>query len=95
MRGVLVMRSIQGKIYAIIFVFTFLPLLVLPAQGYLIPTEWIGEIDYYSFQVDQDTTAEIVVVVLQSLSGHGITDGDGDEISDIVPLESTFSMSCL
>jgi hypothetical protein len=80
------MPSASGKICAILFVFTFLPMLVLPAQGYLIPVEWIDEIEYYALQLDQDTTAEIVVVVLQSLTGHGITDGDDNEISDIVQL---------
>jgi hypothetical protein len=86
MRGKPVMRSASRKIFSAIFVFTLLPMLVLPAQGYLIPIEWIDEIEYYALQVDQDTTAEIVVVVLQSLTGHGITDGDGNEISDIVQL---------
>jgi len=86
MRGKPVMPIVSGKIFSVIFVFTLIPLLVLPAQGYLIPLEWIDEIEYYALQVDQDTTAEIVVVVLQSLTGHGITDGDGNEISDIVQL---------
>ena len=63
-----------------------LSMLVFPAQAYLIPVEWIDEIEYYAFQVDQETTAEIVVVVLQSLKGHEVTDGDGNEISDIVKL---------
>ena len=80
------MPSASGKTCAILFVFTFLPMLLLSAQGYLIPAEWIDEIEYYALQVDQDTTAEIVVVVLQSLTGHGVTDGDGNEISDIVQL---------
>ena len=61
-------------------------MLVLPVQGYLVPLEWIDEIEYYALQVDEETTAEIVVVVLQSLIGHGITDGDGSEITDIVRL---------
>lgn len=61
-------------------------MLVLPVQGYLVPLEWIDEIEYYALQVDEDTTAEIVVVVLQSLTGHGITNGDGNEITDIVQL---------
>ena len=74
------------KICGLLFVFTLLPMLVLPAQIYLIPVEWIDEIEYYALLVDQDTTAEIVVVVLQSLMGHGITGGDGNEITDIVQL---------
>ena len=86
MRGKQAMPRVSCKIFSVVFVFTLLPLLVLPAQAYLIPNEWIDEIDYQAFQVDEETTAEIVVVVLQSLTGHGITDGDGNEISDIVQL---------
>jgi uncharacterized membrane protein YgcG len=80
------MHSVQGKMCAIIFVFALLPMLVLPAQGYLIPLEWAEDIEYQALQVDQETTAEIVVVVLQSLTGHEITDENGNEISDIVQL---------
>jgi hypothetical protein len=86
MRGKQAMPSASGKIFSVFFVFTLLPMLVLPAQGYLIPIEWIDEIEYYALQVDYDTTAEIVVVVLQSLTGHEVTDGDGNEITDIVQL---------
>jgi len=77
---------VSGKICAILLVFTLLPMLVLPIQGYLVPLEWIDEIEYYALQIDEETTAEIVVVVLQSLTGHGITDGDDNEITDIVQL---------
>ena len=80
------MPCVSGKICAILLVCTLLPMLVLPIQGYLVPLEWIDEIEYYALQVDEDTTAEIVVVVLQSISGHGITDADGSEITDIVQL---------
>lgn len=80
------MSCASGKICVILLVLTLLPMLVLPIQGYLVPLEWIDEIEYYALQVDEETTAEIVVVVLQSLTGHGITDGDGNEISDIVQL---------
>ena len=76
----------SGKICLIFCVFMLLPMLVLPVQGYLVPLEWIDEIEYYALQVDEDTTAEIVVVVLQSLTGHGIINGDGNEITDIVQL---------
>ena len=81
-----VISRISGRIFFAIFVFTLLPTLVLPAKGYLIPNDWIEEIEYYALQVDQETTAEIVVVVLQSLTGHGITNGDNNEITDIVQL---------
>jgi hypothetical protein len=80
------MPRASGKICLIFCVFTLLPMLVLPVQGYLVPLEWIDEIEYYALQVDEDTTAEIVVVVLQSLAGHGITNGDGSEITDIIQL---------
>jgi hypothetical protein len=80
------MPSAAGKIVAAIFVFVLLPIIVLPIQGYLIPLEWIDEIEYYALQVDENTTAEIVVVVLQSLTGHGITGESGNEITDIVQL---------
>jgi uncharacterized protein len=86
MRGKLEMHRASGKTFLVFFVFTLLSLLVLPTQAYLISSEWIDEIDYYAFQVDQETTAEIVVVVLQSLTGHGITDDDGNELSSIVQL---------
>jgi uncharacterized protein len=77
---------VSRKFFSVIFVSMLLPMLVFPAQGYLIPLEWIDEMEYYALEVDYDTTAEIVVVVLQSLTGHEITDGDGNEISDIVQL---------
>ena len=80
------MPSASRKTFAVISVLMLLPMLVLPTQAYLIPVEWIDEIEYYALQVDQETTAEIVVVVLQSLTGHEITDDDGNEISDIVQL---------
>lgn len=80
------MHSVQGKFCAIVSVFMLLPMLVLPARGYLIPLEWAEEIEYYALHVDQETTAEIVVVVLQSLTGHEVTDENGNEISDIVQL---------
>jgi len=80
------MQRASGKICLIFCVFTLIPMLVLPVQGYLVPLEWIDEIEYFALQVDEDTTAEIVVVVLQSLTGHGITYGDGNEIMDIVQL---------
>jgi uncharacterized protein len=80
------MPRISGKIFSVIFVFSLLSMFAFPAQGYLVPIEWVDEIEYYALQVDYDTTAEIVVVVLQSLTGHEVADGDGNEISDIVQL---------
>ena len=61
-------------------------IVALSVRGSLVPIEWVDEIEYYALLVDQDTSAEIVVVVLQSLSGHGVTDQEGNEISDIVQL---------
>jgi uncharacterized membrane protein YgcG len=80
------MPIFQIRICTLLIVLSLLPMLVLPVQSYLIPMEWIDEIEYYALQVDQETTAEIVVVVLQSLTGHEVTDQDGNEISDIVQL---------
>ena len=80
------MPRVSGKMISVIFVFSLLAMLVFPVQCHLVPIEWVDEIEYYALQVDYDTTAEIVVVVLQSLAGHEVTDGDGNEISDIVQL---------
>lgn len=58
---------------------------VLPASAQVISEEWKDSIETYLRQVDVDTTAEIVVFVLDSLSGHGIQK-EGSEIHEIVQL---------
>ena len=61
-------------------------LLVSSANAQVIDQYWVDEIEAHLLQVDVNTSAEIVVYIVQSLRGHGITDGDGNEISDIVQL---------
>ena len=58
---------------------------VQPASCEVVSTEWRNMIEAYLQQVDANTTAEIVVYVVQSLTGHGIKD-DGIEINEIVKL---------
>jgi uncharacterized membrane protein YgcG len=60
--------------------------LVLPAKAYFIESDWVTKIEDYAIDVDANTTAEIVVYVVPSLSGHGVTDKQGREINDIVAL---------
>jgi uncharacterized membrane protein YgcG len=58
----------------------------LPAVAYIVSTEDATAIDNYAFQVDQKTSAEIVVCVFPSLTGHGVKDKQGNEIHDIIQL---------
>jgi uncharacterized protein len=51
-----------------------------------VENEWVDSIESYAYDVDANTTAEIVVCVFQSLYGHGIKDNSGQEINDIVKL---------
>jgi uncharacterized protein len=74
------------KVCSIFLVFVLFSNVVLLVWGSLVPIEWVDEIEYYALLVDQETSAEIVVVVLQSLSGHGLADDEGRELSDIVHL---------
>lgn len=52
----------------------------------IVDADWADSIDSYCYEVDSNTTAEIVVCVFPSLYGHGITDSSGNEIHDIVQL---------
>jgi uncharacterized protein len=61
------------------------PNFVEPVNGQVISNEWKNEIEAYLLEVDKNTTAEIVVYVVDSLYGHGITK-DGTEINDITQL---------
>lgn len=69
--------------------FTSLLLLVLvaapPVDGQVVPQQWQDSLEAYMMQVDANTTAEIVVFVLDSLWGHSILK-DGSEIHDITQL---------
>jgi uncharacterized protein len=80
------MAKTSTKLIIIILVFTILSTNIFATSAYIVSTEWVDEIENYAFQVDSETSAEIVVVVLQSLSGHGITDKEGNEINDTVKL---------
>ena len=62
-----------------------IPAAVLPVNGQVISDDWKNDIESYLLEVDKNTTAEIVIYVLDSLYGHGITK-DGTEISDITQL---------
>jgi uncharacterized protein len=64
---------------------TTIPSAVLPVSGQVISDDWKNEIEQYLLDVDKNTTAEIVVYVVDSLYGHGIKK-DGTEINDIVQL---------
>jgi uncharacterized protein len=59
---------------------------ILPAAAYIVSTDDATAIDDYAFQVDQKTSAEIVVCVFPSLTGHGVKDKQGNEIHDIIQL---------
>jgi len=61
------------------------PTAVLPVEGQVISDDWRSDLEEYLLEVDKNTTAEIVIYVLDSLYGHGITK-DGVEINDEVPL---------
>jgi uncharacterized protein len=77
--------SHKTRIALTIIVFT-LSACILPAAAYIVSTEDATAIDDYAFQIDQKTSAEIVVVVFPSLTGHGIKDSQGNEIHDIIQL---------
>jgi uncharacterized protein len=59
--------------------------IILPINGQIISDDWEIEIEAYLQEVDSNTSAEIVVYIVQSLYGHGIKK-DGNEINDIVEL---------
>jgi uncharacterized protein len=61
------------------------PAAVLPVEGQVISDDWRSDIEEYLLEVDQNTTAEIVIYVVDSLYGHGITK-DGTELNDKVQL---------
>jgi uncharacterized protein len=58
---------------------------VLPVNGQVISDDWKNDIESYLLNVDTNTTAEIVIYVVDSLYGHGIKK-DGTEIHNIVQL---------
>jgi hypothetical protein len=73
---------------AIVFIVVLLSpsLFILPCKADLVDPDWADSIDNYALNVDTRTSAEIVVCVFPSLYGHGITDGSGHEINNIIKL---------
>ncbi len=65
--------------------FCTIPVTVLPVKGQVISDEWRSEIEDYLLEVDKNTTAEIVIYIIDSLYGHGIMK-DGTELNNIVQL---------
>jgi len=61
------------------------PALVWPAKGQVLSDDWENEIKEYLLEIDKNTTAEIVVYIVDSLYGHGIMK-EGTELNDIVQL---------
>jgi hypothetical protein len=70
----------------LLLAFSVLSICILPTTAYFIDSEWATEIDDASLGIDIDTSAEIVVFVVPSLTGHGLKNDDGQEINDIVQL---------
>jgi len=62
-----------------------IPSAFLPVKGQVISDDWKNDIESYLLEVDKNTTAEIVIYVVDSLFGHGIRK-DGTEIQEIVQL---------
>jgi len=58
---------------------------VLPAKGQVLSDDWRNEIKEYLLEIDKNTTAEIVIYIVDSLYGHGIMK-DRTELNDIVQL---------
>ena len=61
------------------------PAAILPVDAQVISDEWRNDIESYLLEVDKNTTAEIVIYILDSLYGHNIMK-DGTEINDITQL---------
>jgi len=62
-----------------------IPAAVLPVNGQVLSDDWKNDIEEYLLEIDKNTTAEIVIYVVDSLYGHGIGK-DGTELNDIVQL---------
>jgi uncharacterized protein len=62
-----------------------IPIGVLPVDGQVIPNDWKNDIEEYLVEVDKNTTAEIVIYILDSLFDHGIPN-DEAEINEKVQL---------
>ncbi len=62
-----------------------IPGAIIPVDAQVISDEWKNNIESYLLEVDKNTTAEIVIYVLDSLYGHNIMK-EGTEINDITQL---------
>jgi uncharacterized protein len=81
-------RNILSSFLLVIILSSFavaIPAAVLPVDAQVISEDWRNDIEEYLLEIDKNTTAEIVIYVLDSLYGHGITK-DGTEINDITQL---------
>ncbi len=79
-------RAVLSFLTVVILTSVFVvPTAVLPVNGQVISDDWKNEIESYLLEVDKNTTAEIVIYVIDSLYGHGIMK-DGVEINDKVQL---------
>lgn len=76
--------SSRKTVFAILATFFLLPSFII-VNAQVVSEEWKNSIEAYLGQVDTNTTAEIVVYIVQSLRGHGIKD-EGSEINEIVKL---------
>ena len=80
------MVDISSKKTVFAFLATFFLLLsCIVVNAQVVSEEWKNSVEAYLGQVDTNTTAEIVVYIVQSLRGHGIKD-EGSEINEIVKL---------
>lgn len=86
------MLSVRRKailsFFPLIFLAAFIcaiPAAVLPVNGQVLSDDWRNDIEEYLLEVDKNTTAEIVIYIIDSLYGHSITK-DGTELNDIVQL---------
>jgi uncharacterized protein len=81
-------RDILFSLLAVLVTASFLvaiPGTVQPVKAQVISEDWKNYLESYLLEVDTNTTAEIVIYVLDSLYGHGI-EKDGVEINDKVQL---------
>jgi hypothetical protein len=79
-------KQFKAASVTLIITFIVLSLFILPVQAYIVSDDWAQSIDDFALGVDRRSGAEIVVCVFPSLTGHGILDKQGHEITDIVEL---------
>jgi uncharacterized protein len=77
-------RKILSLFLTVVIFASFLaviPVAILPVAGQVIESDWRRDIEEYLLEIDTNTTAEIVIYIVDSLYGHGIKK-DGTEIND-------------